>query len=286
MKFIILIPLFNEENNIDIIVENLNKSVLLNKDYKILFIDDGSIDNTWDKINKISKKYNKVCGIKLKKNIGKDKALMQGVNLAIRKSFEFVIMIDGDLQHPLEKIDKLVKIHSSENLSIIGRRTVTKLSFIRKLFSKVFFLFLTFFTLKKIRNNLSDFCLIKKSDLEAYMKFDDKRFNCILFSSQMKNIKFFEFETIERKHGDSKFNFISLLKLGLKIYIKVIKWSLLFLYLFSSLVIKFFSKSLIINIFFYFLIMVFLVLIFLKVILTIRSKSINFEEIIEEEIFQ
>ena len=57
-------------------------------------------------------------------------------------------MIDGDLQHPIEQIENLIKIHIKNNLSVIGRRTITKLSLIRKFFFQNFFLFLSFFTLK------------------------------------------------------------------------------------------------------------------------------------------
>ena len=67
MKFIILIPLYNEEDNIDIIVKKLNKSLFSYKDYKNTFIDDGSNDETWKKITNISKQDIKVCGIKLNK---------------------------------------------------------------------------------------------------------------------------------------------------------------------------------------------------------------------------
>ena len=186
-----MIPLYNEEDNIDIIVKKLNKSLFSYKDYKILFIDDGSNDETWKKITNISKQDIKVCGIKLNKNIGKDKALMQGISIALKKNFEFIIMIDGDLQHPIEQIENLIKIHIKNNLSVIGRRTITKLSLIRKFFSRIFFLFLSFFTLKKIKNNLTDFCLIKMIDAENYLNFDDKRFNCILFASYIKKIVFF-----------------------------------------------------------------------------------------------
>ena len=74
---------------------------------------------------------------------------MQELIFTIRKNFDSILMIDGDLQHPIEQIDNLIKVYNKNNLSIIGRRTITKLSLIIEIFSRIFFIFLSFFTFKK-----------------------------------------------------------------------------------------------------------------------------------------
>ncbi len=103
----VIVPLFNEEENITIFYQKL-KAVLegLSKKYEIIFIDDGSSDNTYSYACDIQKHDSSVRVIKLRKNFGQTAALSAGIDLACG---DVVITMDGDLQNNPEEIPKFLK---------------------------------------------------------------------------------------------------------------------------------------------------------------------------------
>ena len=84
MKSITIIgPCYNEEDNLDEYVGRITKVLgKLNLEYKIILVDDGSKDKTWQKILENSKKNKKIYGIKFTKNFGHQSAIMAGINSA------------------------------------------------------------------------------------------------------------------------------------------------------------------------------------------------------------
>jgi len=97
----IIIPVMNEEKNILLLSTKLNEVLKkIDKTYEIIFIDDGSKDNTINEITKIINKDKKVRLIEFRKNFGKSYALSEGFKEA---KGEFIITLDGDLQDdPIE----------------------------------------------------------------------------------------------------------------------------------------------------------------------------------------
>ncbi len=102
----VVIPVYNSE---DIVLE-LHKrltSVLrtLHGDYEIILVNDGSPDNSWEKIKSIATFDHRVKAISLRRNFGYDNALMAGLNFV---SHSYVVIMDDDLQHAPEDIPKLL----------------------------------------------------------------------------------------------------------------------------------------------------------------------------------
>ena len=111
----IVIPCFNEHEvlpetvkEIGNILTSLIKNRKIDKRSKILFVNDGSTDNTWNLISKYSKTYYYVAGIKFTKNYGHQNALIAGMTAAVRYS-DMIITIDADLQDDVNAIPKMVK---------------------------------------------------------------------------------------------------------------------------------------------------------------------------------
>ena len=105
-NFTIVVPCFNEENNVEKFTK-ITKSLLQDKyNYKILFIDDGSKDRTWANIENLKKNFSFINAIKLTKNFGKENALTCGLDNI--KDEDFLISIEADLQHPIEKIEEMI----------------------------------------------------------------------------------------------------------------------------------------------------------------------------------
>jgi glycosyltransferase involved in cell wall biosynthesis len=107
MYLSIVIPIFNEEENIKIlynrIVEVMEK---LKKEYEIIFVDDGSVDNSFRILEGIHNRDNKVKVIKFRKNFGQTYALNAGFKQAQGK---VIITMDGDLQNDPEDIPRLIE---------------------------------------------------------------------------------------------------------------------------------------------------------------------------------
>ena len=102
MEISIIIPAFNEEGNIELINREIKKVFSSIKiEYEIIFIDDGSKDNTWENIHKLSIIDKNIKGIKFSRNFGKESAIFAGLKFSRGKS---CVVIDSDLQHPPETI--------------------------------------------------------------------------------------------------------------------------------------------------------------------------------------
>jgi len=132
----VVIPLFNEEENIKEVYYRTEKVLTaLNKNYEIIFIDDGSKDKTCDIIKDIRAKNVCVKIIKLAKNHGQHYALLAGFELA---KGDIIISMDGDLQNDpydipkfLEKIEEnfdLVNGWRYERKDPLGRKLISKIS--------------------------------------------------------------------------------------------------------------------------------------------------------------
>lgn len=107
MQIGLVIPVFNEQANIEKLYARVRP--LINEydsTAEILFVDDGSSDNTWSLVEKIARQDPNVHGIKLSRNFGKESALVAGLE-SISK--EIAIVMDGDLQHPPEILHQLIK---------------------------------------------------------------------------------------------------------------------------------------------------------------------------------
>jgi len=109
---LVIIPCYNSERFIERVVKDVKKYL---KD--ILIIDDGSTDNSLEKIKKIKN----INYIALKKNKGKGAGLKTGFGYAIKKSYQAVLTIDSDYQHKPYDIPNFIKAYDKYDL-IIGTR--------------------------------------------------------------------------------------------------------------------------------------------------------------------
>ncbi len=103
----IVIPAYNEEDNIPILYEKL-KGVLerLGREYEVIFVDDGSVDRTWERLKEIAEKDQRVKLIRFRKNYGQTAAMYAGFQHA---SGKVVITMDADLQNDPEDIPMLLQ---------------------------------------------------------------------------------------------------------------------------------------------------------------------------------
>ena len=117
MDLSIVIPLYNESESLNelnqAIINSLNGK---NLDFEIIYIDDGSTDNSWSIINDLSIN-NRVCGLKFQRNYGKSMALLAGFK---RAQGNIVITMDADLQDDPNEIYPLFQIITEQNLDLVS----------------------------------------------------------------------------------------------------------------------------------------------------------------------
>jgi glycosyltransferase involved in cell wall biosynthesis len=102
----VVIPVYNEEDNVTILYEKLREALdPVNKKYEIIFVDDGSIDNTWGKIEELKTRFSNLKGINLRRNYGQTNAMVAGFDQA---SGEIIVTMDGDLQNDPSDIPMLL----------------------------------------------------------------------------------------------------------------------------------------------------------------------------------
>ena len=133
MKILVVIPTLNEKGNVSLITE---KILNLNKDAKILFIDDNSLDGTRKEILSLSKKNKKIKFIFRKSKLGIGSAHKKGINYAFKKNYDIVVTMDCDGTHDPKYISKMlkeVKKFDIINTNRFGKKNAIKSwSFIRK----------------------------------------------------------------------------------------------------------------------------------------------------------
>jgi dolichol-phosphate mannosyltransferase len=170
----IIAPCYNEELNIDEYLDRiLNTLKILNIDYKIFLIDDGSEDKTWEKILDNCKKNKNIQGIKFSRNFGHQHAISAGMQFS---NSSFIVIIDSDLQDPPELIPEMIELSTSGDHEVIyAQRKIRKgETFFKKLTAKVFYQIFNILSGIKIPEDVGDFRLITKKVLVEFKKCKEK----------------------------------------------------------------------------------------------------------------
>ena len=212
-NFSIIVPCLNEEKNIEHFTITAESLLKKKYNFKIIFIDDGSTDNTWNVIENIKKKFSFIHGVKLSKNFGKENAICCGLNNI--KDEDFIITIDSDLQHPLEKIEEMIDLWK-DGYKIINtyRKNRTEGSF-REFGSTLYYFFIKKFTDLSIISQTTDFILIDKDVVKNFNQIPEsnKQFRTLINWLGFKKINL-PIEINSRIYEKSKYDLIRLLRLA------------------------------------------------------------------------
>ena len=215
----VLIPLFNEEDNvipITLAVDNVFKEIY-NCSYEILFVDDGSTDNTLSEIKKLVKKKSNISYLSLSRNFGKDAALLAGFQ-HIALNIDAVITIDADLQHPPELIPDLIK-HWQNGYDVVytyRKENNQDSSFFSKVSSKLYYRIISKLADVKLENGLSDFKLIDKKIVRVIKNIKEE---APFFRGLFKWVGFNQigipYSAAARLNGETKYPAKALIRLAL-----------------------------------------------------------------------
>ncbi len=118
MDLSVVVPLYNEEESIGELFAWIRRVMApLNNEYEVLFVDDGSSDNSWEVVTQMAKKHKEVKGLRFRRNYGKSAALHVGFEAA---SGDVVITMDADLQDSPEEIPELMRMINEEGYDLVS----------------------------------------------------------------------------------------------------------------------------------------------------------------------
>ncbi len=178
-KLFIVIPCYNESEvlfetskRLKEKFQELIKNQTVTDDSKIIFVDDGSNDNTWQIIEQLHKEYNLFSGCKLSRNRGHQNALLAGLFCA-KGNCDAVISMDADLQDDINAIDRFVEEYEKGYEVVYGVRNKRKKdSAFKRITAEGFYKFMNFMGAEIIFNH-ADYRLLGSKALEGLFEFNE-----------------------------------------------------------------------------------------------------------------
>ncbi|WP_184545147.1 glycosyltransferase family 2 protein [Mucilaginibacter sp. FT3.2] len=214
-KLSIIIPSHNEQNNIGYLIQALTKTLTpTDYDFELIFVDDGSSDNTLNEIKFNAEVYTNVFYVELSKNFGKDNALKAGIMMA---TGDAVVTMDADMQHPPNMILKMLEYWENGHDIVYTYRENANphARLYQKATSKLFYKGINMLSDIKLENGTADFRLMDEKVVKQLKLIDEYE----LFLRGI--IKWAGFKQIgipytpsKRHTGEVSYSFVKLVKLA------------------------------------------------------------------------
>ncbi len=213
----IVVPCYNEEAVIPLFLQTIVPILQsLGLSYELVFINDGSRDNTLSVLQQAKTDYPQIRIINFSRNFGKEAALSAGIDFANGKA---LIPMDVDLQDPLELIPEMVRIWREEGVDVVlaKRADRSKDSFLKRWTANVFYRLNNMISDNRIPENVGDFRLVSRRCVEAIkLMGETQRFMKGIFAWVGFKSHVIEYQRDERQAGQTSFNGWKLWNLALE----------------------------------------------------------------------
>lgn len=211
----IIVPCYNEAECVSVLFAHI-KSVLddiENLRWSVLYINDGSRDQTLMEIEKLEKIYGKekVKYVSFSRNFGKEAAIYAGLSYS---QADYIALMDADLQHPPELLPKMVAV-LDEGYDCCGARRVDRRGepVVRSALSRLFYNMINRLTTMHLVQGGSDFRMIKRPVAEAMLALGEReRFTKGILSWVGFSTKWIEYENVPRAAGTTKWSMKGLMR--------------------------------------------------------------------------
>ncbi len=222
-KLAIVIPCFNEEEALPHTIARLQSLLneytgenLISSESFLLLVDDGSTDRTWEIIEEANKNSNgQVKALSFTCNFGNQSAILAGLETAHEMDIDCAITIDADLQQDEEKIRDFVLKYKEGAEIVCGIRNDRKTDSPLKKYPSLVFYKLMNMLGTKIPANHSEYRLVSRKALDIVANYHETNmFLRGLFFELGLKTEYIYFDVKSRQFGQSKFNFVSLLRLA------------------------------------------------------------------------
>ncbi|MCR4615239.1 MAG: glycosyltransferase family 2 protein [Clostridiales bacterium] len=214
MKLSLVVPCYNEEGNVEEMSKAVEKAFLnCGFDYEIVFVNDGSMDNTYNVLNEIYKSSpQNIKVVNFSRNFGKESAIFAGLK---ESRGDIVAIIDADLQQRPEIVLEMVKMldEDKETDCITAYQETRKEGAVSKLFKNMFYKIINKFSETEFVKNASDFRAMRREMVDAILQMEEYfRFSKGIFSWVGFNTKYIPYTAEKRFSGETKWSFRKLFK--------------------------------------------------------------------------
>jgi glycosyltransferase involved in cell wall biosynthesis len=223
-KLAVIVPSYNESlilkrcsEQLSLKLKNLILKNLVSESSFIVFIDDGSNDNSLGELEIIKKNYgNLIQVVPLAKNFGHQTALIAGYEYSLENACEITISVDADLQHDISCFDYMIEQYTQLGFHIVCgiKRTRGDEKKLKKIMSNVFYKFAQTMKVPLLYNH-ADFRLLSNRALENLLS--DQSHSLFVRSKILQlgfDIKTFEYDVLTRIGGDTKYTWLKMFELG------------------------------------------------------------------------
>lgn len=221
-KVSILIPVYNEEESLDSLyaalrplLDNSHRGLKYLYEWEVILVNDGSRDHSLEKIREINRKDPRIGYVSLSRNFGKENAMLAGFD---RCKGDCLIIMDADLQHPVDTIPEMLDEWEKGWEDVYGRRLSRgKESVVRKLFTKTFYSLLNKSTRVDVLPDVGDFRLLDRKAVDAIKGMrESQRYTKGLYCWVGFKKKGVDFVTADRVTGTTHMSASRLINLALE----------------------------------------------------------------------
>lgn len=211
----ILLPAYNEEASMSRLEASMLEIASANDGYEweFLMVNDGSRDNTLKYMQELHKRDSRFAYIDLSRNYGKEVAMLAGFDYA---RGDAVIVMDADMQHPINVIPEMLKYWQEGYDDVYARRRSSNEGFFKKISSKAYYRVLQRFTHLHIQKDAGDFRLLDRTCVNALCHLRERERNTkALYSWIGFHKKEVQYDQLNRMEGSSKWSIMALVNLAL-----------------------------------------------------------------------
>lgn len=202
----IVVPCFNEEESVEIFLKEICRE-LDGYDFEVIYVNDGSTDNTLENIKDLASSNSNVKYISFSRNFGKESALYAGL---MNASGDLVCVMDADLQHPPSMVGEMIEIISNENVDVVAARRTTRKgeSKIKSFFSHLFYKVFNRVSNLDLVEGATDFRVMTRQVVDSILQLAEyNRFSKGLFQWVGFETRWIEYENVERVAGETTWSF-------------------------------------------------------------------------------
>ena len=168
----VVVPAFNEAGNLPRLVDELAKVLpSLEMSWEVIFVDDGSKDDTWATIRALHDQDPRIKGLQFSRNFGHQYAVFAGLSNA---SGQAVVCMDADLQHPPAVITQLIDEWRKGSKIVNTRRVdIDTLPIFKRITSRMFYKVFSFLSGVRLESGMADFRLFDRQALDGILAFSE-----------------------------------------------------------------------------------------------------------------
>lgn len=205
----IIIPCYNEEETIETIYNAITETMtmLSQYTYELLLVNDGSKDQTLDRIERLSKYDTHIRYYSFSRNFGKESAIYAGLCNA---KGDYVVIMDADMQDPPSLLPEMLRILESGEYDCVATRRVSRKGepFIRSFCARSFYRLIRKISDADIADGARDFRMMTRDMVESVLALPEyNRFSKGIFGWVGYRTKWLEYENVERSAGETKWSF-------------------------------------------------------------------------------